>query len=160
MFLVSLIAQLPIFSQALTGTTVLYGEISTRAAGAKKLDDAKTLPRAAAADRAGFAGKSGKSASYDLIDAIKDKKVDLKKLKDDELPEELKKLKTLKEREEYLKKLDAKRTTLNKEAIDLDKKRAAFIAEEMKKKGNGKDSFDSNVIEMLRKQAKKFEIVY
>jgi Mg-chelatase subunit ChlD len=144
----------------LTGTTVVYGRKTMRAAGAAKLEEAKSLPAGAAADRAGFAGKSGKSASYDLIDAIKEKKVDLKKIKDDELPDELKKLKTVKEREEYLKKLEAKRTVLNKEAIDLDKKRSAFIAEEMKKKGKGKDSFDSSVLEMLRKQAKKFEITY
>jgi hypothetical protein len=126
-----------------------------------KLEAAKALPAGAAADRAAFSGKSGKAASYDLIDAIKDKKTDLKKLKEDELPAELRKLKTTKEREEYLKKLEKKRAELNKEAIDLDKKRTAYIETERKKKGKaGKDSFDNSVLEMLRKQAKKFDVEY
>jgi hypothetical protein len=42
--------------------------------------------------------------------------------------------------------------------VELDRKRADYIAAELKKKGKGKDSFDSNVLEMLRKQAKKFEL--
>ena len=72
----------------------------------------------------------------------------------------MKKFKTVKEREEYLKKVEKKRGELNKEAVELDKKRSVYIAEELKKKGKGKDSFDSNVLEMLRKQAKKYEIDY
>src|SRR5262249_36430541 len=93
-------------------------------------------------------------------DDIADKKTDLKKLKDEELPEALRKLKTPKEREEYLEKMKKKRAELNKEAAELDKKRTTYIDGEMKKKGKGKDSFDSNVLEMLRKQAKKFDSRY
>jgi Mg-chelatase subunit ChlD len=145
---------------ALARSTVVYGRGGARAEGKRKLDEAEALPRAAAADRAGFAGKSGKAASYDLIDAIKAKKVDLKKIKDEELPDELRKLKTVKEREEYLKKLEKKRDELNKEAVALDKKRSDYIAAELKKKGTGKDSFDSNVLDMLRKQAKKHDITF
>ena len=83
------------------------------------------------------------------------------KLKEEELPDELRKLKTTKEREEYLKKVEQRRRALNKEAVELDKKRTAHIQEELKKKkGGGKDSFDNNVLEMLRRQAKKFDIQY
>jgi Mg-chelatase subunit ChlD len=144
----------------ITGTTVVFGGAGLRAEGAKKLDEARALPTATAADRASFAGKSGRGASYDLIDAIKDKRVELNKLKDNELPDELRKLKTVKEREEYLKKLEDKRKELNKEAVDLDKKRTAYIAAELKKKGKDKDGFDTSVLQMLRKQAKKYEIDY
>jgi Mg-chelatase subunit ChlD len=153
-------ARLAEINTELTGTTVVYGRGALRKESEKKLEAARALAPAAAADRAAFAGKSGKAASYDLLDAVKDKKVDLEKLKEEELPAELKKLKTPKERKEYLEKLGKKRTELNKEAVELDKKRTAYIADELKKKGKGKDSFDSNVLEMLRKQAKKHEIAY
>jgi hypothetical protein len=144
----------------LAESTLVYGGAKMRAKGEAKKDEARALGTPAAADRAGFAGKSGRAATYDLIDAIKAKKVDLKKLKESELPGELKKLKTTKEREDYLKKVDEKRTKLNKEAVDLDKKRLAYIQEQLKKQGKGKDSFDNNVLEMLRKQAKKHDIKY
>jgi Mg-chelatase subunit ChlD len=153
-------ARLAKINTELATSTVAYGGAHMRATAEAKKDAARRLPAPAAADRAGFAGKTGKAATYDLIDAIKEKRVDLKKLKESELPEELKKLKTHKEREEYLKKVEKKRGELNKEAIELDKKRTAYIQAELKKKGKGKDSFDSNVLEMLRKQAKKHDIKY
>ncbi len=153
-------ARLAKINTELATSTVVYGGARTRAAGEAKKDEARRLSAPAAADRAGFAGKSGKAAAYDLIDAIKEKRVDLKKLKESELPEELKKLKTTKEREEYLKKIEKKRAELNKEAVELDRKRTAYIQAELKKKGKDKDSFDSNVLEMLRKQAKKHKIDY
>jgi hypothetical protein len=74
------------------------------------------------------------------------------------LPQELRKLDD-KGRQEYLDKLDGERKKLNTEAIGLDKKRREFIAEEIKKKG-GKNAFDNEVLEMLRKQAKKANIDY
>lgn len=146
----------------LADTTVAYGTRRLREAAAAKVAEAKALAPAAAADRAGFGGKAGKGAvKGDLIDDLKEKKVELNRVKDEDLPEELRKLKTPKEREEYVQKVQQKRGDLQKKAADLDRKRAAFIAEELKKnKDKGKDSFDNNVLEMLRKQAKKFEIDY
>ena len=66
---------------------------------------------------------------------------------------------------EYLDKLEKRRAELNKKALDLDKKRAAYIKEELAKKAkkegkNAKDSFDNQVLETLRKQAKKHNIDY
>jgi hypothetical protein len=155
-------APLAKLNTALVDTTLAYGGRATRATVAAKSADAKALPAGAAADRAGFSGKSEKGATAgDLVDDVSDKKVDLKKVKEEELPDELKKLKTTKEREAYLEKVKAKRAALNKEARELDKKRTEYIQAELKKKKDGgKDSFDSNVLEMLRKQAKKHDIAY
>ena len=153
-------APLAKINRDLAESTLVYGGTAMRKAGEKKKEDARGLAAPAAADRAAFAGKSGKAATYDLIDAMKAKKVDLKQLKESELPEQLKKLKTPREREEFIKKVEEKRTKLNKEAIDLDKKRLSFLQDKMKKDGKGKDSFDNNVLEMLRKQAKKHKIEY
>ncbi|MBY0232455.1 MAG: hypothetical protein K2W96_24520, partial [Gemmataceae bacterium] len=167
-------ARLAEINAALTKTVVVAGEGKARREAGKKLEEARALSAPAAADRAGFAGKTGAAGGggfgggfgvRDLLDdAIgKDGKADMKKvkeLKDAELPEEFKKLKTDKERSAYLEKKAAERAKLNKEAVELDKKRSDHIAAEMKKKGKGKDSFDSNVLEMLKKQSKKFEIEF
>src|SRR5262249_13908075 len=61
----------------LVDTTLVYGRGPGRGKDMRKLAEAKALPAGPAADRAGFAGKSGKAASYDLLEAIKEKKVDL-----------------------------------------------------------------------------------
>ena len=45
--------------------------------------------------------------------------------------------------------------------MELDKKRGDFIAQKLNEnKNKGKDAFDNQVLEVLRKQAKKFEIDY
>ena len=101
----------------------------------------KGRPRSAAADRASFAGRSGRAATYDLIDAIKSRRVELEKLKDSELPEELAKLKTVGERKAHLDKIDKRRTELNREAVELDTKRQEFIRQELLKRGKGVRAF-------------------
>ena len=167
-------ARLAKINSELADTTLAYGTATMRREAGMSKDAAKRLDPAAAADRAGFAGKTGGGSAApkaapagpgaarggDLVEAVREKKVDLAKLKDDELPDEIRKLKTTKEREEYIKKVETNRVKLQKEALDLDKKRGTHIADEMKKKGKGKDSFDNNVLEMLRKQAKKYDIGY
>jgi len=163
-------ARLAKINSELADTTLAYGTARMRRAAERSKDAVKGLAPAAAADRAGFAGKSGGGAAAakaptaekagDLIEARRDKKFDLATVKEEELPDEVRKLKTPKEREEYIKKVETNRVKLQKEALELDKKRSDHIADEMKKKGKGKDSFDSNVLEMLRKQAKKYDIGY
>ncbi len=144
----------------LTKTTIVFGDARMRREGEKKTEAALELAAPAKADRAGFGGKSGGVATYDLLDAVKAKKVELEKLKKEELPAEMRKM-TLKEKKEHLEKLDKKRDGLRKEAVALDKKRTAFIQKELEKKGkDGKSAFDNQVLEMLRKQAKRSNIDY
>jgi len=141
----------------MTRKTLRFGDARRRGEGKEKDAEALKLAPTAKADRAGLAGK-GAGPADDLLEAIKRKDVDLKKLKEEELPEELKKIDP-KERPGYLDKLEGERKKLNDEALELDKKRRAFIEEELKKKG-GKNAFDTQVLEMLRKQAKKANIDY
>ncbi len=143
-------------------TTLVYGRREMKAAGEAKREAARKLAPAAAADRAGFAAKDGKAAAYDLLDAVKAGKVDLDKVKKEELPEAMQKMDT-KERKEYLDKLEKRRAELNKKALELDKKRGEYIKDELAKKAkkdgkDSKDSFDNQVLESLRKQAKKHDI--
>ena len=148
----------------LARTTLVYGKRDMREKGEAKARAAAALPAPAAADRAAFRAKDGKAAAYDLLDAIKAGKVKLEEVKQDELPEQMKKM-DAKERKEYLDKLEKRRAELNKKALELDKKRGEYIKEELAKKAkkegkDAKDSFDNQVLETLRKQAKKHNIDY
>ena len=101
-------------------------------------------------------------AANDLLDDLKEGKKKLDEIKEAELPEELRKL-TKDELAATMKKLQAERDALKKTALELDKKRMDFIAKksaEDKAKGDQKDGFDSQVLEMLRKQADKANIKY
>ncbi|HYV35286.1 MAG TPA: vWA domain-containing protein [Gemmataceae bacterium] len=128
-------------------------------AAAKK--GAKAAPPAIAADRAEYFAKSGKGTSFDLLQNIQDGKVKLEDIKKEHLPEEMQKM-TLAEQKVYLEKIDTQRKELNKQALDLSKKRSAFIAE--KEKENAKnaqaDSFDGQVLQMLQQQAARIEVDY
>ena len=147
-------------SDELARSTLVFGNRRKQMEGKDKARAATALPGEAKADRGGFLGKGDKAADYDLLDAVKRKEVQLEKLKKAELPPELQKL-DLRGQQEYLKKLDDKRLGLAKEARELDSKRAAFIKKKLAdpKKG-GKNAFDNQVLEMLRKQAKRANIDY
>ncbi|MCI0462543.1 MAG: VWA domain-containing protein [Gemmataceae bacterium] len=146
----------------LASTTLPFGGEVMRKAGAKKKADVAALPAPVAAERAAFAGRTGLTAAYDLIDQIKAGKVKLESLKKDELPVELQKL-TLKEQQAYLKKVEERRKELNTRAVDLDRKRSDFIAQKLKEDGRGaqaRDSFDNQVLRVLQTQARRVNIQY
>ncbi len=112
------------------------------------------------AERVACNAKNMMCAAYDLLDNIKQSKVRLEDLKRDQLPEVLKG-KTLEEQKKYLADLDKKREALNKEVIALDRKRADFIAKEQARHaGKAQAGFDTQVLEILRKQAKQSAIEY
>lgn len=144
----------------LARSTLVYGNRRKQMESEGKLRAATALPPASKADRAGFAGKDGKAATYDLLDAVQAKEVNLEKLKKEELPKELQKL-DLKGQKAYLEELGKKRGELTKEARELDQKRSAFIKKKLADpKTGGKNAFDTQVLEILRRQAKKANIDY
>jgi Mg-chelatase subunit ChlD len=113
-----------------------------------------------AADRAVFNALRGGINSYDLLADIKAGKVKFENLKDEELPEELRKLPKEK-RQAYLDDLEKKREKLREEARDLAKKRDEFTKKKLEEDGKKtKEGFDQKVEELLQKQAKKFGIDY
>src|SRR5262249_45499356 len=107
----------------LARSTLTYGDRSRQLADDGENKAGADLPVAAAAERAAFNAKNSQAASYDLLDNIKKGKVRLEEIKKEELPPELQKLAPA-EQKEYLEKLDKRRGELQKEAVDLDKKRA------------------------------------
>src|SRR5262245_59143098 len=77
--------RLAAINRELADTTLTYGSAKDKAKGDEKKSEAKSLPVPAAADRAGFAGKSGRGTSYDLLEAVKQKKIMLKDVKEADL---------------------------------------------------------------------------
>jgi Mg-chelatase subunit ChlD len=144
------------------GTTLItYGSVEEQSRSVEKVKNAAEAPASVAADRAAFNLSTGGKAIQgrgDLISDSEDGAVDLSKLKDDELPSNMRKMKPA-EREKYVKDLKAKRDKLNASLADLSKKRAAFIDTENKKaaKASTGDSFDAKVSEVINAQADRLE---
>jgi Mg-chelatase subunit ChlD len=154
-------AELATINTDLSRTTLTFGTRQLQQAGKAKKELNAALPTSAAADRAGYYARSGGGASYDLLQNIKDGKVKLENLKKDELPAELQKL-SLQEQHAYLDKLDKSRTELMKKATELDSKRAAYIRQKQAEetRTGARDSFDNQVLLILRRQAARNNIQY
>ena len=97
-----------------------------------------------------------RSSDWDLVDRLKnDPKLDITKIPEDELCEELKKLKP-EERLALVKKKLAEREAIQKEIMEVSKLRGDYIKEEMKKDDKlGYRAFDEAVRGALREQAGK-----
>jgi von Willebrand factor type A domain len=135
-----------------------YGACGKEAALNQVAQDknAEKASREVAADRGGTkASKFYCNAAADLIDRmLTDKEFDLKKIKVEDLPEEMQKMKP-EEREAYLKKKAEERAEIQKKIGDLTAKRAKFIAEERKKepKSAADKAFDEALSVILKEQA-------
>lgn len=143
-------------------TTLVFGEGKRRAADEKLVEAGAKLPASAAADRAAFYSRgTGGYVSYDLLKQIKDGKVKLTDLKKEELPDQLRG-KSLEEQKTILKKIETQRKALTEKALELDRKRGAFIAKKLaeEEKGRPRNSFDANVLRILSEQARRVDIVY
>ncbi|MBY0232893.1 MAG: VWA domain-containing protein [Gemmataceae bacterium] len=138
-------------NQALLKSILVFGDAAKRDADKKKIQTALTLPAEVAADRAGYMSKEGRVAPYDLLDTIRSGKMKLATLKAEELPEELRELDG-KGRADLLDKVAAERGKLLREAADLNKLRVEALRKEL---DANKDSFDNQVLDMLRKQSAK-----
>lgn len=148
-------------SSEVNRTYVAYGakekqeEFKNRQAAQDKL--AAAAAPAAGAERAAFKG-SGKynNAASDLVDAVNAGKVKLKDIKEEELPEEIKKLKP-EEREGYIAKKQEERKKIQDEIKSLNEQRNNFIADERKKtaKADANDTLDAALIKSIKDQAAK-----
>ena len=143
-------------------TNVCWGIEKEQRLGEEKNLAAARLPAAGgvAADSAGYRSKAGRLAANDLLDDLKENKIKLEDIKDEQLPDDLKKMKP-EERKAHVETLQKERDELKKKALDLDKKRLEFIAKKQAEdKGKTVDGFDKQVLETLRKQAEKVNIKY
>jgi hypothetical protein len=147
-------------SAQLNKTYLAYGkkEVREYKSGNQAAQDAnaKKAPGAAPARAASKASALYRSSDWDLVDRLKDDpKFDITKIPEDELCEELRKLKP-EERVAVVKKKLAERDAIQKEIAEVSKKRSEYIKEEMKKNDKlGDKAFDEAVRGALRDQARK-----
>lgn len=154
-------AELLKLNDKLNTTYVVYGgkdgSAKQQNQTAQDVNAAKAAPGVALERLATKNGALYRCDTWDLVDRMKnDPKFDIKKLKEDELCDELKKLKP-EERESYVKKKAEERANLRKQIDDLNGKRAMYIQEELKKqpKSQGDRAFDDAMKTAIRDLAAK-----
>jgi hypothetical protein len=102
-----------------------------------------------------------RNATWDLVDRMKEKDFDITKVKEEDLPDELKKLKP-EERLAYLKKKADERAEIQKKIADLSAKRQKKVDEELAKqpKTDAEKALDEALKSAIRDQAKSkgFEV--
>ncbi len=144
-------------SEELSRTFLAFGAEGRAAAANQSAQDANAAGASAPAAAARAEAKAGALYRWsgDLVEASKEKGFRLDTVRDEDLPEELKKL-TPAEREARVAEAGRKRETLQKEIADLTVQRQAYQQEEAKKQGlDGKDAFDQAVRSAVREQGAK-----
>lgn len=149
-------------SRRLESTMIAYGRHRKEARKAFELGREVVAMAAApaAAERAVFmsAAGTGLSAEMDLGRAVEEKRVNLSALKEEELPDEMRRL-SPQERQRKLDSVLKERKGLKAEFDSLALRRAGYLAREAKKSGKA-DSFDAKLIEALKDQASRKGIIY
>jgi hypothetical protein len=98
------------------------------------------------------------NSSWDLLDAVKEKKIDLAKAKDEELPEEVRKIAPEK-RAEFVAAKQKEREELQARLRELADAREKYVAAQAKEKSSDK-RLDQAVSGAVREQAAKKSIVF
>ena len=146
------------------GTTLIpYGDSKLQAEVHAKYAMAASAPVSAMADRLSYNSKTGKAVQGrgELVDALNDKRLKLDEIDQKQVPAELQKL-DRNELEKRIAKTRDERADLQKQIVEVSKKREAFIQSENKRlaaEGKG-DAFDQKVTETLHAQAAKKGISY
>jgi hypothetical protein len=145
----------------LNGTYLGYGRGGAAGLARQNVQDANaaTAAPSALATRA-FTKASAvyDNASWDFVDRARQKDFDWAKVKDEDLPEEMRKM-SLEERKQFLDKKTAERADLQKKIGELAKDREKFIAEEMKKEKK-EDTLGKAVNTAVREQAAKKGVTF
>ena len=99
------------------------------------------------------AGPNYNNARWDLLDGLKGKKIKLEDMKDEDLPEEMRKM-TLDERKAHVAKLAKQRAEIQEQIKTLAAERTKFILAERKKLADkGEDTLEAVIIKAVREQA-------
>ena len=144
-------------------TLIPYGDSKLQAEVHAKYAMAASAPVSAMADRLSYNSKTGKAVQGrgELVDALNDKRLKLDEIDQKQLPAELQKL-DRNELEKRIAKTRDERADLQKQIVEVSKKREAYIQSENKRlaaEGKG-DAFDQKVTETLHAQAAKKGISY
>ena len=150
-------------NERIGATLIPYGDSKLQAEVHAKYAAAKSAPVSAMADRLSYNSKTGKAVQGrgELVDALNDKTLKLEEIDQKQLPTELQKL-DRSELQKRIAKTRDERADLQKQIVEVSKKREAYIQSENKRlaaEGKG-DAFDQKVTETLHAQAAKKGISY
>ena len=139
-------------------TYCAYGVEGSLGAGRQEAQDKNVATLASAsgavAQRAiAKASVNYRNASWDLVDAVKEKKADLASLKTEELPAEMQKL-TVEERKTYIETKSKERADMQVKIGELNREREKYVATRMKEIA-GTNTLDAVVISAVREQSAK-----
>lgn len=119
---------------------------TTQDSNAAELDEVVVVKRAVSKS-----SRMYNNASWDLVDAAKDKNFKYDKVEKESLPKELQGKSTAEIRS-YVEKQATKRAEIQKEINELNSKRKIFVAD--KQKNNADDNLENAMIRTIKKQAK------
>ena len=144
-------------------TLIPYGDSKQQAEVHAKYAAAKSAPVSAMADRLSYNSKTGKAVQGrgELVDALNDKTLKVDDIDQKQLPAELQKL-DRNELQKRIAKARDERADLQKQIVEISKKREVYIQSENKRlaaEGKG-DAFDQKVTDTLHAQAAKKGISY
>jgi hypothetical protein len=150
-------AEITRLSEELNSTYLAFGERAEESLVRQEAQDsnAKLLaPQGASVNRALVkASANYRNSSWDLVDAMKEKKVKVEELKKDDLPKEMQRL-NVKEREAFIQKKSEERTQLQAKINELNKQRTVFVAQQAKNSVST-NTLDTAIVTAVREQAAK-----
>ncbi len=143
-------------SRRINTTYLGYGRLAKEGKLRQEAQDANAAGASPAAPAERAQSKAGDlydNAAWDLIDASGKEGFDLSKVKDEDLPEEMRKM-TLEQRSAFLEAKKAERKATQEKIKDLAAKRSDFVRAEMEKRGlDDKAALDRAIREAVREQA-------
>jgi len=142
----------------LNKTYLAYGRDGRLGAGRQEAQDANVATLApasgAVAQRAvAKASASYRNSSWDLVDAVKERKADIAKMKTEELPAEMQKMNAA-ERKTYVDKNANERAEMQAKIATLNGEREKYVAARLKEVA-GTNTLDAVVISAVREQSAK-----
>ena len=146
----------------LNDTYIAYGQKGTVYLERQKAQDSNA---AAASKEAALGRALTKSSLYyrnelwDLVDAVNTNKIKLEDIKEEDLPENMKKM-NKEERKAYIGAQAKKRVKIQQRIQELNEQRKKYVAEEMKKRQLQGDTLGSAVIKAVRDQAKEKNFIF
>jgi hypothetical protein len=146
-------------NEKLNKTYIAYGKQGARKLASQSAQDGNALKKkesGAAVGRAVTkASKNYWNASWDLVDASKEKTFDWSKVKDEDLPAEMRKL-DLEGRKKFVARKETERGAVQKKIQALNEARKEFVAEKRRESAvSGEETLDVAVTKTVRDQASK-----
>ena len=141
----------------LNDTYVGYGRLGTKNKARQNRQDANAGSLNESAEASRVSSKASPlyvNSSWDIVDAVQNKKMDLEKVPAKDLPKVMQTM-SVEERIKYVEKLTLRRKELQKEIGELNKKRLNHQKTEMEKQGiDESKSFDAQLRKAIQTQGK------